>query len=138
MGIISLFRIQLKLILYYLSGLNPVLGYKISKDFAGIVTVFRVKEIISCKTSKGDQSVSSIKNPRNTFLMVNIKNFAFLSLLKVIVIPSSAKNMASPRLSCTTMLFSNFLRISSGMSPKKILIISAQLMFPVKDWTETS
>ena len=32
----------------------------------------------------------------------------------------------------------NFLIISSGISPKKTLIMIAQLIFPVRDWTETS
>lgn len=57
MGILSLFLMQLKLILYYLLGSYPVASGKGVKDLDGIVRVLKVKEMIKSITSKGDQRV---------------------------------------------------------------------------------
>lgn len=73
-----------------------------------MVTVLSVTEMISSTSSKGDHSVSSNKKAKNNFLIVNIRNLDFLSLLTVIEMPSSSNLMASPRLSWIMIELSSF------------------------------
>lgn len=62
-------------------------------------TVFIVKDTTNSIISKGDQRVSSSRDAKNTFLIVNIKKLAFLSLFTVILNPSSYNFIGYPRFS---------------------------------------